>query len=104
MSEHTKTPWTASAPDGSYHDVIRIYSGDNRDLPVAVCPQMKSAVLEVISGSTDATTEGACNAAFIVRACNSHEALKEFAEWVLKIEPENSLLAINARHALKSIA
>lgn len=76
---HSPLPWKASAPDGSYHDVIRIYSeSDGPDaLPIAVCPQRNSPALEVLAGRTNETTEAAGNAAIIVSACNAHAKLVE---------------------------
>lgn len=68
MAEHTPGPWYASAPDGSYHDVIRIYSNSDITVPVAVCPQRQSAIMSVIAGQTDATTEAAANARLIAAA------------------------------------
>lgn len=84
-SKHTSIPWKASAPDASYHDVIRIYSeGDSEGaIPVAVCPQRNSAIMEVLAGSKNETTEAACNAALIIRAVNNHERLLAACEAAL---------------------
>lgn len=71
-------------------------------IPWKLSAQSKRVV--VSDGDTRICEAQTVDAAFIVRAVNSHEALKKFAQWVLKVEPENSLLALNARHALKSIA
>lgn len=85
-TQHTPTPW-AYAPNTMYV-LGQLDAFPGIPNPVA---------------SPYGRTEAECqaNAAFIVHAVNSHEALKEFAEWVLKAEPENSLLALNACHALK---
>jgi len=61
----TPGPWEASAPDGSYHDIIRIYSGERANIPVAICPQQHSAALELLSGKTNETTAAACTARHI---------------------------------------
>ena len=76
-SEATPTPWEASPPDGSYHDVIRIYSTANDRVPVAVCPQMDSPVMAMFKGETNDTTQAAANSALIVRAVNAHDDLVE---------------------------
>lgn len=82
---HTPTPWKASPPDGSYHDVIRIYAVDGKegDLPVAVCCQRESPFMQVLTCQTNETTEAACNAAFIVRAVNAHDEMLRWLTWAL---------------------
>ncbi len=80
MSEQAKhTPGTleATAPDGEYHDVIRIYSAERPDIPVAVCPQLHSAGISVLMGQKNDITEAAANARRFVLTWNSHNDLLE---------------------------
>lgn len=65
MSEHTKTPWFEKTDRIDSH--YRIFSQQKNTLgsPVEICL--------VHQGIGDATS--IANAAFIVRACNSHDAL-----------------------------
>lgn len=76
---HTPTPWSASEPDGSYHDVIRIFADADPTgaLPVAICPQRKSPAMAVLSGEANTTTEAAFNAARIVACVNALEGIPD---------------------------
>jgi hypothetical protein len=103
---HTPTPWRASAPDGSYHDVIRIYAKSDKDgaMPVAVCPQRNSPVLEMLAGSKDDTTEAARNAALIVAACNAHAKLVEACRQALYLLEPRSIDGVNRSYARQVLA
>lgn len=81
---HTSGPWVAGEPDGSYHDVIRIYAetDTDREKPIAVCFQQNSAIMEVIRGATNKTTVAAKNAALISAAPDMLAALKGAEEWL----------------------
>lgn len=77
----TPGEWEGSAPDGSYHDVIRVFADDDPEgaIPVTICPQRNSAIIEVLRGRTDATTEAAANARIIAaspRLAREHAAMK----------------------------
>ena len=66
MSDHTPTPWKYEAPQGAFgHEVV----GASR----LVCQ---------MSHHPGRQDEAVANAAFIVRACNSHSALVEALEYV----------------------
>ena len=82
-TKFTEGPWAASAPDGSYHDVIRIFAEADPDgaAPVAICPQRQSAIMSVFAGQTDSTTEAAHNARLIAAAPDLLEAIEQAAEW-----------------------
>lgn len=80
----TPLPWSASAPDGSYHDVIRLFADIEPAgaVPVAIVPQRKSPVLEVLCGATDSTSEAALNAAYIIHTCNNYPKTQALADAV----------------------
>lgn len=100
--KHTPGPWSASAPDGSFHDVIRIFADADPEgaLPVAICPQRQSAIMSVLSGQSDATTEAAGNARLIAAAPEMHDDLR--SAWaVLSIILENGWIPEQHRAPVK---
>lgn len=78
-------PWRAAPPDGSYHDVIRIYGHNQPDgsMPVAVCPQHDSPVMAVLAGQTNGTTVAAANASLILSSVNARDEAIEAMEAAL---------------------
>ena len=78
VAAHTPGPWSASAPDGSYHDVIRIFVDADPEgvAPVAICPQRQSAIMSVMSGQKNDTTEAAANGRLIAAAPDLLAALR----------------------------
>lgn len=84
--EHTPTPWNVRGTNG-----LRIIYGENGS--IAEVKNLKRLVME-----NDA------NAEFIVRACNSHEALLEACKIALSkmqefkmLEPDNYLIRAIAK-------
>lgn len=85
MSEHTPTPWKV----GTYrydrgnimgqHPIIMRHDSNDPYIPIA---QIQVRAPIDFKGITKAMviSEAKANAEFIVRACNSHAALVEFAE------------------------
>ena len=90
MSEHTSVPWIA---DPDYREGcewnIHIVSAAKPDC--AICFM-----------ANDSSSEA--NAAFIIRAVNSHDALVTFTQYVLEMDPEsNAPLFAKAREALGTV-
>ncbi len=75
MTEHTATPWYAQHRHIYKHDWM---------------PGTDHAIADADKGPTEA--EALANAAFIVRACNSHAdllaALEDVMEWIRNWEPD----------------
>lgn len=90
----TPGPWSASAPDGTYHDVIRIFADSDPEgaLPVAICPQRQSAIMSVFAGQTDATTEAAANARLIAAAPDLLALLIEAGDFIQPFNRAEELL------------
>jgi post-segregation antitoxin (ccd killing protein) len=78
-TKHTPTPWITTKGNGGYLTVIRPSAPQKHDDAVA---------FTVIRAQHPTTTQAEENAAFIVRACNSHDALVEALKNALKAGDE----------------
>ena len=79
MAEHTPTPW---AIDADYPNCVRITDSHGHDVEIAECSLLSWDGSEMTSGP-DATDEA--NATFIVKACNSHDALVKALDGMIKM-------------------
>lgn len=96
MSEHTPTPWYSSPATGIEGETLFLYIHQGKG----------GEFTYTLASTCSADTLGLqkANAAFIVRACKSHEALVEALEAIVKADESGSLddvLFENARAALK---
>jgi len=71
MAEHTPTPYRVHAEPLEGHPEYHIYH--------IVCDRGLLCTIDTSNEEQDAT-----DAAYIVRACNSHEALLAACDWVLR--------------------
>lgn len=95
MGEHTPTPWAAQEPDPS--DGVAIVglrtdrNGDPYDTPTNGIVAL--AIMLPTELDIGDTARASANAAFIVRACNSHEALISALE-----DARSFMVEMRARH------